>query len=108
MKVIMSIHSEERWLKLSNNGKHKYLKFFGVLCIVFGVVNGIDAINFFNDPHAYININGVDRNDNEAKLLAFFFPLLMLIVGIFLNLVSFEGVSKANKARDNFWLPFRK
>ena len=95
-------------MKLSNNAKYKYLKFFGALCIAFGVISGFDALSVFNDPNITVNVNGVDRTDVEAKLLVLFYPVLMIVIGIVLNLISYQDVSKINKARNTFWSIFRK
>ena len=93
-------------MKLSNNAKYKYLKFFGALCIAFGVLSGFDAFSIFNDPNITITINGVERTDAEAKILVLLFPVLM--IGIVLNLISYQDVSNINKARNTFYSIFRK
>lgn len=98
----------ESSLKKSNNAKHKYLKFFGAVCIVFGLLTGFGVVSSLTDPNFTVNINGVERNDAEAKMLALFFPILMIVIGIVLNLISFNDVSNINKARDAFWTIFRK
>ena len=95
-------------MKLTNNAKHKYLKFFGALCIAFGFMSGFDVFSSFNDPNFTVDINGVERSDAEAKLMALFLPIMFIVVGVVLNLVSLNDVSNINKARDTFWNIFTK
>jgi len=95
-------------MKFSNNGKHQYLKFFGWVCIAFGLISGFNALQVFNDPNAIVILNGVERTDAEAKLSVLYVPVISIVVGIVLNLISFNDVQKVNRARDKFWSIFHK
>ena len=94
-------------MRFSNNGKHQYLKLFGWVCIAFGLISGFDALQVFNDPNATVILNGIERTDAEAKLTVLFIPVIFIVFGIVLNLISLDDVQKINSARDKFWSVFR-
>ena len=94
-------------MRFSNKGKHQYLKFFGWVCITFGLISGFDALQVFNDPNATVILNGIERTDAEAKLTVLYIPIIFIVVGTVLNLISLNDVQKMNSARDKFWSLFR-
>lgn len=95
-------------MHLSDRAKYKYIKFFGYLCILFGLLSGYGAIQNFFDPDFFVVINDVKRSDPEAKLISLVFPALAIFIGILLNLISKNEVTSINNARDKFWSIFKK
>lgn len=95
-------------MHLSDKAKYKYLKFFGYLCIFFGLVSCYGAVQNLYDPNFFVVINDVKRSDPEAKLISLAFPVLAIFIGIVLNLISQNEVTSINNARDKFWSIFKK
>ncbi|BBN82256.1 hypothetical protein PA25_22410 [Pseudoalteromonas sp. A25] len=95
-------------MRLNDNLKYKYLRFFGVLCIIFGVLSGYDAFQLISNPAATVVINGVERSDAEAKLMSFFLPVIFIAVGVVLNLVTRNDVANIRRAENTLWSIFRK
>lgn len=102
------IQNTETKMHLGHRAKYKYLKFFGYLFILFGLVGGYGAIQNFFDPDFFVFINDVKCSDPEAKLINLAFPVVAIVIGVLLNLISQNEVTSINNARDKFWSIFKK
>lgn len=82
-----------------DNFLYKYIRFFGVLSIVVGVFWGVGEIRLFSDPDYTIMVNGIERNDGEAKFMALIMPIVLIISGVLMNFVTRDDVKNVQKAR---------
>ena len=58
------------------------------------------------DPSATIVLDGVERNDPEAKMINLVLPVILLIVGLALVISKGETLANFHKVREHFWSIF--
>ncbi|WP_462158269.1 hypothetical protein [Pseudoalteromonas sp. GB56] len=78
----------------------------GVLFICVGVLLGYSAFEALFDPGVTINLNGVERNDAEAKMFSLILPLILIFAGAALCISKGENLTSLHKARETFWSIF--
>lgn len=101
-------HKMRTVMRLSDNLKHNSLRFIGMICIIFGLFAGFDAIQLFLDAEATVVINGVKRSDAEAKLMQLYIPAISVVVGIALTLMTKKDLVTIRRAQNTFWSIFKK
>ncbi|MGA4606303.1 MULTISPECIES: hypothetical protein [Pseudoalteromonas] len=84
----------------------KTLRLIGILLICAGVILGYLAFDALFDPSVAINLNGVERNDAEAKMFSFILPLVLIFVGSALCISKGENLTNLHKIRETFWSVF--
>ncbi len=82
------------------------LRLIGVLFICVGVLLGYSAFEALFDPSVTINLNGVERNDAEAKMFSLILPLILIFAGAVLCISKGENLTSLHKARETFWSIF--
>ncbi|CAM4187701.1 hypothetical protein [Pseudoalteromonas byunsanensis] len=82
------------------------LRFIGVLFICVGGIFVFSAFETLFDPSVVINLNGVERNDAEAKMFSLMLPLVFIFVGLALCISKGETLTNIHKDRETFWSIF--
>jgi len=81
----------------------KFPKIIGFVFVCIGVLIGYPALEVVLDPNATVIVNGIERQDMEAKIFALLIPILLIIVGIVLSLSNGSSISSFNKLRDEIY-----
>ena len=87
--------------------KTNYVKVFGIILILLGGFNLLDGINALLDPNISVTLNGMERNDFEAKLTLLFLPIVSLIAGIIMTQIRTGTIENQHTAQRKFWSIFK-
>jgi hypothetical protein len=96
----------EAGMYLSSSNYKNVLRIIGFIFICVGLIMGYSAIQTMLDPNASVILNGVSRNDAEAKLTSLFVPCIITVVGFWLYLSKGKSLTNLHKAREAFWSNF--
>ncbi|MEP7706850.1 hypothetical protein [Paraglaciecola sp. 25GB23A] len=75
----------------------------GLCFIGVGLVFGYTAVELLLDPEATVIVNGIERNDREAKGTFLFIPIILTGVGFTLCKIKPKSWHKYRQARSSFW-----
>jgi hypothetical protein len=96
----------EAGMYLSPNYYKSVLRLIGLIFIFGGAFLGYSAYEALIDPNVSVVLNGVTRNDAEAKLTGLFIPCIITVVGFWLCLSKRESLTNMHKIRESFWSIF--
>ena len=91
---------------LSPSNYKNVLRFVGLIFIIGGFLLGYSAYEAMLDPNVSVVLNGVTRNDAEAKLTGLIVPCIITVVGFWLCLSKRESLTNLHKIRESFWSMF--
>ncbi|WNC67829.1 hypothetical protein RI845_15035 [Thalassotalea nanhaiensis] len=91
---------------LSPSNYKNVLRVVGLIFICIGLVMGYSAIEAMLNPNVSVVLNGVSRNDTEAKLFGLFIPCIITVVGFWLCLSKGQSLTNLHKVRESFWSIF--
>ncbi|ALM90274.1 MULTISPECIES: hypothetical protein [Alteromonas] len=75
----------------------------GLLFIGGSLIFGYAAVELIFDPEATVIVNGMERNDREAKGTYLLAPIILLIVGVVLCKVKPKSWHQYHQARSKLW-----
>ncbi|MEP2653763.1 MAG: hypothetical protein ABJH06_17430 [Paraglaciecola sp.] len=81
----------------------KFPKVIGFVFICIGILIGYPALEVVLDSNATVVVNGIERQDMEAKIFALFIPILLIILGGVFSLSNGSFNSSFNKLRDEIY-----
>jgi hypothetical protein len=93
-------------MHLSQNNHKNILRIIGFIFICVGLIMSYSAIQTVLDANVSIILNGVSRNDAEAKLTDLFIPCIITVFGFCLCLSKGKSLDNLHKARESFWSIF--
>ena len=105
--ILININAEAIAVYLDPKFKTNYIKIFGVVLVVFGVFGIMNKIDMLSDPTITVVLNGVERNDLEAKLSVMLFPIICVIVGLILTQIRTGAIEKTHTVQKKFWSIFK-
>jgi hypothetical protein len=93
-------------MHFSLNSYKNVLRIVGFIFICTGCLMGYSAFEAMLDPNIYVVLNGLSRNDVEAKLMGLFIPCIITFVGFWLCLSKDKSFVNLHKIRKSFWSVF--
>jgi len=91
---------------LSSSNYKSALRVVGFAFICGGLFMGYSAFEAMLDPNISVVLNGVSRNDAEAKLTGLIVPCIITVVGFWLCISKSQSLTNFHKARESFWSIF--